>query len=172
MNPCFGNQAVWICVLGCTTYKLWSAEASTWEALTHISSQFWVPWPHVCSLKSVMVEVFTPQTLGNSAHQGFFVVLFLFFSFFLFFLRLLVCCHTIAMTIGKLHNLPGVSFLLCRMETAEVLPHSQGGCFACSRGHLHTEVCELYLLEWQSAQHCSQGKCEDGMVNTCNCTST
>lgn len=66
------------------------------------------------------------------------------------------------MTTEKLYNLKRYitkkfSFLLCRMGKVEVLPHIQGVCFAHSRRCLHTRVCELCSLEWQSAQHCSQG---------------
>ena len=152
---------------GCTTYKLWSAVASTGEPLTHKSSQFWVPWLHVSinSLNSVMVEVFTPQTLANAINQGFFSSLFFFFFFFG-----LLICMTIAWPQKNYITSLGFSFLLCRMGKVEVLPHIQGACFAHSRRHLHTRVCELCFLEWQSAQHCSQGQCGDGMVNTCSCT--
>lgn len=106
--------------------------------------------------------------IGKCYESGFFLH---HFSF----LRLLICCHNIAMTTEKLYNLKSYitkkfSFLLCRMGKVEVLPHIQGVCFAHSRRYLHTRVCELCCLEWQSAQHCSQGQCEDGMVNTCSCT--
>lgn len=70
---------------------------------------------HVGSLKLAMMEGCTPQKLMNSTNQGFLFFLFLFLLFSsspypllsppMLLLRLLVCCHTSVMTIGKLRNL-------------------------------------------------------------------
>ena len=157
---------------GFARQEYWSGVPLPSLPLTRKSSQFWVPWLHVSinSLKSVMVKVFTPQTLANAMNQGFSSTFFFSFFFFFFFWDCWFAVIPLPWPQKSYITSPGFSFPLCRMGKVEVLPHIQGACFAHSRRHLHTRVCELCFLEWQSAQHCSWGQCGDGMLNTCSCT--